>query len=342
MQQLELKEIVFQIIMSYQRNESHCFQVLQDPKIKQLIKSATSQFDREPILKTLNGSFVVVGDLHGDLGCLFRVFQRFGYPPDTSYVFLGDYVDRGKNSLEVIILLLSIKLLFPDNIHLLRGNHESKQTTKKYGFRSDCEAFIDNRSYRLFLKCFSYMPLAAIINNSIFCVHGGISQGITEVAEIEQLQRPINRFNNEIFVDLLWSDPSEEIDFFDEGERGIGHLFGAEALDQFLQDNNFKMLIRGHECPQQGYCYSFKNRNCLTVFSATNYCSQSNDSSVAVINGENVDVVLFQYKCQNDSKHIILTPDWIKGEFEMKDPIDQSIVHELLSPTLGTIPTIII
>ena len=156
MNQYHLKDFLFQIIMSRIRGENHCKALFQVKKVKKILDLITSIFKQEPIHITLEGDFVIVGDIHGDIDTLLHIFHKFDYPPRTSYLFLGDYVDRGKYSLEVLMFLFSLKLLFPNNIHMLRGNHESKRTSKQYGFKTECVSFIDHKSYLKFLKCFSY------------------------------------------------------------------------------------------------------------------------------------------------------------------------------------------
>ncbi|KAH0788989.1 Ser/Thr protein phosphatase [Histomonas meleagridis] len=339
MQDNELKDIVFQILMSYSRNECHCSYVLQHPKIKHIVDSITSLFRQEPIRKSLYGQLVVVGDIHGDIGSLVRIFHKFDFPPQTSYLFLGDYVDRGSNSIEVLLLLYALKLLFPDNIHLLRGNHESSQTTKSFGFYSDCISYLTSKLYYDFLDSFSYMPISAILNDKIFCVHGGISKLLHKVTDIDALERPLTLFCDDLFVDLLWSDPLESIDYFKKSDRGLGHFFGQMALDQFLDDNNLSLIIRAHECQDNGFLYSFEKQNCLTVFSASNYCGLENDSSVAIIDNEcEVKIVRLKFNEEKNPKERIILPQWIISNFlPTKEPVNDSIVNEILTPPANSL-----
>lgn len=325
--------------MGHVKKESHCFSVFQPTVLKQLVRSINDIFISSPIKLTLEGNFVVVGDIHGDLGCLVRIFQKFGFPPERNYLFLGDYVDRGKNSLEVIIMLYALKLLFPNNVVLIRGNHESAQTSKNYGFRDDCLTYLNHSVYHTFLESFSNMPLCAVINSSIFCVHGGISQYFNKLEEIDKLKRPLTKYNDDLFIDLLWSDPSNDISEFEESDRGLGHFFGEQAFNQFLKENGLKMMIRGHECHEKGYMYNFSEKNCLTVFSASNYCDMGNRSSVAVIDKEGIRIESFECEIQ---KETLIFPIWIfEGKDSMEDPIDDSIEKKLFESSILQLNTLI-
>lgn len=335
----DLRNIIFHILMGYVKGESHCFSVFQPTALKQLVKSVNDIFVASPIRLTLSGDFIVVGDIHGDLGCLVRIFQKFGFPPEKNYLFLGDYIDRGSNSLEVILLLYALKLLFPNNVALIRGNHESAQTSKNYGFRDDCMVYLSRSVYHNFIESFSNMPLCAVLNSSIFCVHGGISKHFSKLKEIDSLERPLSKYNDDLFIDLLWSDPSESISKFGKSDRGLGHFFGESVFEQFLEKNGLKMMIRGHECHEKGYMYNFSRKNCLTVFSASNYCEMGNDSSVAIVSNDSVDIELFERTIQKEK---LIFPIWIfEGIESMEDPIDESIEKKLFESSILQLNTLI-
>ena len=117
-----------------------------------------------------------------------KLFTHSGFPPESNYLFLGDYVDRGKYSIETILLLLCYKIKYPENFFLLRGNHETSVVNKTYGFYSDCTRYYSPngiKMYRHFSDCFNCMPLSAIVGDKILCMHGGISP---ELKSLEQLR----------------------------------------------------------------------------------------------------------------------------------------------------------
>ena len=150
----------------------------------------------------------IVGDIHGQYYDLLRIFDYGGYPSlDQNYLFIGDYVDRGKQSIEVITLLLAFKVKFPNNFNLLRGNHECQSINKTYGFYDECKRRYSVSLWRDFGNCFNYMPVSAIIEQRILCMHGGLSPDLHSLEQIKNLDRPNDVPENGLLCDLLWSDP---------------------------------------------------------------------------------------------------------------------------------------
>jgi predicted phosphodiesterase len=144
-------------------------------EVLNVVCQAIEVLKREEAVLRVSGSIVVVGDLHGNLNTLIRIFEEFGYPDSHLFVFLGDYIDRGPHSCEVLLLLYSLKILFPNHMILLRGNHEFQEMSESYGFRRDCLTRFLPRVYSSIVDSFSYFPVAAIVNEKIFCVHGGLT-----------------------------------------------------------------------------------------------------------------------------------------------------------------------
>ena len=321
----DIHEIIFQIICSRTRRDSHCLDSLQHTHLKRLIKSVTKQFQKEPTLLRLNCNPKVVGDLHGNIDSLLQIFQCFNYPPYQTYLFLGDYVDRGQNSIEVLLLLYSLKLLFPDNVYILRGNHESKQITRLYGFKDECRLRLNHHLYSLFCKSFSHMPIAATINQSIFCVHGGLSPSISDLSEIEEIEKPIPDLSCSIASDLLWSDPVESEELFAKSGRGVGYLFNSDAIAQFLEDNQLKHIIRAHEFCESGF--KWVDNDCLTVFSSFDYMGRKNDAAIAVISGNDISTVVLK-KLANSALLRLPMPEWlISGEESVKkEPVPSELM----------------
>lgn len=168
-------------------------------------------------------------------------------------LFLGDYVDRGFNSVLVISLLLALKVRYPGKIWLLRGNHESKELNKCFGFYDECiQKYGNSDAWKLISDCYKYLPIAAIIDKSSFCCHGGLSPDFTTISEIENLSKPSNVPYDGALCDLLWSDPNTEepTKEWEVSPRGAGYFFGQPATEKFLHLNNFERIIRAHQLEQ--------------------------------------------------------------------------------------------
>jgi serine/threonine-protein phosphatase 6 catalytic subunit len=227
----------------------------------------------------------LVGDLHGQYFDLLELLRIAGSPESTNYVFLGDYVDRGYNSVETWQLLVLLKLKYPSKIMLLRGNHESRQVSQVYGLYDEILRKYGNPAlWRDITDCFDYLPLAAVVGGEIFCVHGGLSPDISHIDQIRQIDR-INELPNEgQCADLMWSDPEDNIVDWAMNPRGAGFVFGPAPVKQFLHLNDLSLVARAHQLVQEGYKYSFtedvdvnsvrgaKEGLLVTVWSAPNYC----------------------------------------------------------------------
>ena len=231
--------------------------------------------------------FVVVGDLHGHLFDLYRIIKTFGLPPLVSYLFLGDIVDRGEFSLETISLIYTLKILFPSNIFLIRGNHEFLSAASCGGLLQEIQKLYPGTEvFETFIKSFQYIPLAATIGKKILCLHGGLAPSLKEIEQIRSIERPVSTCENPVVCGLLWSDPSEQTEMYIPSPRGTGFLFGKRALFQFLSHNKLKMIIRGHECVKEGFRQNHESR-ILTVFSSSNYCGiTGNQSAVLTISAD--------------------------------------------------------
>lgn len=241
--------------------------------ISQLIYDSTAILKKKRPLLKLMTPITVVGDIHGSIYDLLRILQSFGMPNLRSYLFLGDYVDRGAYSVEVMTLLMALLIKYPDDVFLLRGNHEFRHINQAYGFYMEIlQTYQDATIWDQFNNMFAYLPLAAIINNQIFCVHGGLSPLLTSTNVIDHLKLPIHNYeNNTLIADLVWSDPHEERTGFTPNSRGSGRSFGRDVLLTFLADTGFKFLVRAHQCVPEGYAIFHQSLG-LTLFSCSNYC----------------------------------------------------------------------
>lgn len=292
----QIRQTILTILTSRMHGGQTQAQFPSDETIMAIIETAQKIFSEESSLLELEGNFTIVGDIHGNIDDLLRIFERRGYPPSTNYLFLGDYVDRGTHSPEVIILLFCLKILYPKSLYMIRGNHECESITSVYGFKRDCiRRFGSNinyssyysvsgsgyKIYREFMNCFKYLSFAAVVNNSYFCVHGGISPYLKTLDDITDLDKPKVSAESVLASDIVWSDPLESCDDFQPSDRGTGNFFNDTVLNSFLKNNNLKKLIRSHESCMEGVDYPLDN--CITVFSNTDYCGMNNKAAVIVI-----------------------------------------------------------
>ena len=236
--------------------------------IDHLCNEALTVLSSKKAVIDLTGDFVIVGDLHGNLFDLIRLIIVHGSPPATKYLFLGDYVDRGSYSLEIVVLLVSMMALFPDSVFLLRGNHEIQTINSLYGFLNETmSSYGFSMIWQRFNEVFQSLPLCAIINNKVFCVHGGISPFIEKKEDLYNIHLPILEVEG-IVEDLMWSDPSNKILNYVASDRGKGCEFGPKALKKFLQKVNCDRMIRAHQSIKDGVETMF-NGLITTVFSSS-------------------------------------------------------------------------
>jgi serine/threonine-protein phosphatase PP1 catalytic subunit len=184
---------------------------------------------------------------------LLRLFEYGGFPPDANYLFLGDYVDRGKQSLETIILLLAYKLKYKENFFLLRGNHECGQINRIYGFYDECKRRYSIRIWKEFQDVFNCMPIAALIDDKILCMHGGLSPELVLVSQLNQITRPTEVPESGLLCDLLWSDPEKGQSSWGENDRGVSYTFGETVIKSFLKKNDIDLICRAHQVVEDGY-----------------------------------------------------------------------------------------
>ncbi|XP_014255789.1 serine/threonine-protein phosphatase alpha-3 isoform-like [Cimex lectularius] len=227
----------------------------------------------QPSLLELEAPLTICGDIHGQFTDLLRLFDICGYPPEANYLFLGDYIDRGKQSLETICLLLAYKIKYPENFFLLRGNHECACINKVYGFFDECKRRFNVKMWKTFSDVFNCLPIAAVVDDRIFCCHGGLSPNLYKLEQIRRIRRPTEVPEAGILCDLLWSDPDRDVIGWGENERGVSVSFGENVLLDFLQKHDLDLVCRAHQVVEDGYEF-FGNRRLVTIFSAPNYCGE--------------------------------------------------------------------
>ncbi|KAG9443830.1 hypothetical protein H6P81_015170 [Aristolochia fimbriata] len=243
---------------------------LSDSEIRQLCMNAKQIFLSQPNLLQLQAPIKICGDIHGQYLDLLRIFEFGGFPPAASYLFLGDYVDRGKQSLETICLLLAYKVKYPDKLFLLRGNHEDSKVNKIYGFYDECKRRFNVRLWKMFTDCFNCLPVAALVEEKILCMHGGLSPELQTLKQIDEIERPTEIPESGLLCDLLWSDPDPTVEGWGYNDRGISCTFGPDKLVEFLDKNELDLICRGHQVVEDGYKF-FATRRLVTIFSAPNY-----------------------------------------------------------------------
>lgn len=249
---------------------------LSETSIRQLCQAARELFLTEASLIHIPTPVHIFGDIHGQFLDLLRHFDQLGYPKDDenqNYIFLGDYVDRGQHSLETIALLLCYKIKYPKRFFLLRGNHECASINRIYGFYDECKRRFNIKLWKTFTDCFNCLPIAGIIDSTIFCVHGGLSPNFTDLKQIENFVRPMEIPDQGLAADLLWSDPDEDITGWGENDRGVSWTFGGDIVNSFLKQHNFSLVARAHQVVEDGYQF-FQKRKLVTLFSAPNYCGE--------------------------------------------------------------------
>lgn len=246
--------------------------LISEDQVQQLCSKAREIFIEEGNVQRVDTPVVICGDIHGQYNDLKELFKVGGPLPSTNYLFLGDFVDRGFNSVETFLLLLAYKVRYPDRITLIRGNHESRQITQVYGFYDEClRKYGSVNVWKYCCEVFDYLSLSALIDNTFFCVHGGLSPSIQTLDQIKILDRKQEVPHEGAMCDLLWSDPDESTGEWGLSPRGAGYLFGESIVEQFMHINELTMIARAHQLVMEGYKLHFHDK-LVTVWSAPNYC----------------------------------------------------------------------
>lgn len=244
---------------------------LPESEIKVICEKAQEVLSKESNVPVVRAPVTVCGDIHGQFHDLIELFRIGGSCPDTNYLFMGDYVDRGYHSVECFTLLIVLKIRFPDRITITRGNHESRQITQVYGFYDECLRKYQNAQvWTYFTDLFDYLPLAAVVENKIFCLHGGLSPALETLDHIRKVDRFQEVPHEGPMCDLVWSDP-EEANGWNISPRGAGYVFGPDISEQFCARNDLTTISRAHQLVMDGYSWTHGGK-VVTIFSAPNYC----------------------------------------------------------------------
>lgn len=310
-------------------------------QIVALCDQAQPIIESQPMVLRLRAPIKLFGDVHGQYSDLMRFFDLYGTPYEGGqdgdiesfdYLFLGDFVDRGSHSLETICLLLALKIKYPEQIHLIRGNHEDRWINNGFGFSEECAIRLgedpneDDSVFNRLNTLFDYLPLAAVVEDKIICLHGGIGSSLNYVEEIENLERPLEVVHEvstpeqQLVVDILWSDPTDSDTEFgilpntirDPGGTGNIVKYGPDRVQQFLNNNNLSMIVRAHECVMDGF-ERFAGGQLITVFSATDYCGKHKNAGAVLILRKNFEIIPKLIYPSNAQ-----TNNWIEDEEALK------------------------
>ena len=242
---------------------------------------------KQPAYLELESPITVCGDTHGQYSDLLKLFEVGGFPPETNYLFLGDYVDRGKQPLETICLLLAFKIKYDENFFLLRGNHECASINRMYGFYDECKRRYNLKIWKVFIDLFNCLPIAANIDDKILLMHGGLSPELTCLDQLKKIIRPTDVPEGGLLCDLLWSDPDSQCNGWGRNERGVSVVFNEKVLEKFLNKTGLDLVCRAHQVVEEGYEF-FGNRQLVTVFSAPNYCGEFDNAGAMMVIDENL------------------------------------------------------
>lgn len=272
-----------------------------------LCKDAMAVFRAEPNVVRLEGNLNIVGDIHGQYYDLMKVFEIGGKIEEVPYLFLGDYVDRGTFSCEVVLFLLALKVAHPKRIFCLRGNHECRALTRTFNFKNECLHKYSARVYDAFMDVFDTLPLCALLDSKFLCCHGGIGPSFHTLDDINRIVRFSEPPEAGPMCDLLWADPTPDEDdetqskpFLPNATRGCSYLFNSKAALRFLKDNQLLSIVRAHEAQKEGFKMHKKDPEndfpaVITLFSAPNYCDVYKNKA-AILKYQNTLINIRQFK----------------------------------------------
>ncbi|EZG79918.1 serine/threonine-protein phosphatase [Gregarina niphandrodes] len=268
--------------------------ILPENEVVALCQKAKEILSQEPNVKNVHIPVTVIGDIHGQFGDLKELLSISGEAPETNLVFLGDYVDRGYFSVESVSLVVALKVRWKERVVIIRGNHESRQVTQVYGFYDEClRKYGSARVWKAFTDLFDYLPLAALIEDSIFCPHAGLSPSVETVDYVRDLERTMEVPHDGAMCDLLWSDPDDRPGW-GISPRGAGFTFGEDITQQFTHRNNLNLIARAHQLVMEGYQWSQSNL-VVTIFSAPNYCYRCGNQAAILEIDQNMQYTFIQF-----------------------------------------------
>lgn len=268
--------------------------------VQKIIYSVDMVLRKEPNLLEISAPVRIIGDIHGQFYDLLKILDIGGNPAFNRYLFLGDYVDRGYFSIECLLYLYCLKIVYPSSVYLLRGNHECRHLTEYFSFKRECLTKYSSEIYQMCINSFDSLPLASIVNGQFFCVHGGLSPELRVLSDINRIDRFREPPQVGLMCDLLWSDPSPDYDndeyaYSTNPVRGCSYNYSYKAVSSFLNQNKLVCVIRAHEAQNDGFRLYKKQINSknefpslITIFSAPNYLDMYNNKGAIIIYENNI------------------------------------------------------
>jgi len=268
---------------------------LPEQRVLELAAHCRELLAREPNVAHVRAPVTIVGDTHGQFHDLLEIFRIAGRAPETNYLFLGDYVDRGYYSVETVCAVLALKARYPGRVTVIRGNHESRQITQVYGFYEEClRKYGSARVWTALTDVFDALPLAAVVENSLFCPHAGLSPALETLDQVDGLHRFEEVPHEGAMCDLLWSDPDDRIGW-GISPRGAGYTYGQDVSEAFNHANGLRFIVRAHQLVSEGYLWQHGGA-VVTVFSAPNYCYRCGNRAAVVDVDERMDARVVQFE----------------------------------------------
>ena len=322
----------WEALRDHLKKEGH----LSKPDILELISLFKDIIKNEPNIVKLRDPLTIVGDLHGQFYDLLKCLEVAGNPAETKYLFLGDYVDRGYFSVEIVLLLMALKIRFNRTIIMLRGNHECRQMTTNFNFKKECEVKLDSEIYHAFMEAFDCLPLGCLVNEKFLALHGGISPELKNIDDLKNISRFKEPPKSGLMCDILWSDPIEideeakNVLYLPNKARNCSYIFGAKATKPFLEKNKLLSIIRAHESQLEGFKMHKWNKDIdfpsvITIFSAPNYCDvYGNKAAIIKINNNMINIEQYNY-----SPHPFILPEFM-NIFNWSIPFVSEKISEML------------
>lgn len=269
-------------------------------KLLMLLECAKNLFVQEPYLLKLKNTQnlrpnIIIGDIHGNLSSLNKIIDLIDELNPEFIVSLGDIVDRGPLQLECLMTVISLKIVYPNKFYWLKGNHETEEMNRQYGF---FDFFIkkvgQENQFHHILDIYDELPYCAVLNDQFLCVHGGLAKDVEILQKLKQIDDGIlkketyNSLEDSLFQ-LMWNDPKEGLSGFKESFRGPGiYYFGKDVVDTYLEKYGIKCIIRAHECFPEGFRWFFEGK-LLSIFSAADYRgAKYNPASYAIVKGDQI------------------------------------------------------
>lgn len=276
------KKLILMYVRSIVDNWKEGSKMLNESFIRHILREVRPILMAQPMLVKVEAPVNICGDIHGQITDLAEIFSAGGLPPNSRYLFLGDYVDRGKYGTEVITALLGLKVLYPNEIFILRGNHETESICRMYGFFDEVKRRFSVKLFKEFTDVFNCFPISGLIENIALCMHGGLSPELSSLKQIENIPRPLIVGDEGLACDMLWSDPEEGISGWHPSDRGVSFTFGDDVVRRACERLGIDIVLRAHQVVDNGYSF-FADRQLVTIFSASNYCGEFTNNGAMMV-----------------------------------------------------------